>query len=145
MQAVSHLVKESLPNYLRDLPIPESVLGWFSLGIRDWLRLVPFGVAVGGLSYLSLQGLANAPVVGPVIREHLRSLPGVKGARVNNTIKMDCGKVVDSVDIEDMGDKGVFCRCWKSKKFPYCDGSHAKHNTETGDNLGPLIVTKKSA
>jgi hypothetical protein len=27
MQAVSHLVKESLPNYLRDLPIPDSVLG----------------------------------------------------------------------------------------------------------------------
>ena len=35
-------------------------------------------------------------------------------------------------------------RCWKSKKFPYCDGSHAKHNTVTGDNVGPLIV-KKSA
>ena len=27
MQAVSHLVKESLPNYLRDLPIPDSILG----------------------------------------------------------------------------------------------------------------------
>ncbi len=27
MQAVSHLVKESLPNYLKDLPIPDSVLG----------------------------------------------------------------------------------------------------------------------
>ena len=37
-------------------------------------------------------------------------LPGMKGNRVNETIKMDCGKVVDTVDIEDMGDKGVFCR-----------------------------------
>ena len=37
-----------------------------------------------------------------------------------------------------------FSRCWKSKKFPYCDGSHAKHNTETGDNVGPLIVKKSS-
>jgi hypothetical protein len=27
MQAVSHLVKESLPNYLKDLPIPDSILG----------------------------------------------------------------------------------------------------------------------
>ena len=35
-------------------------------------------------------------------------------------------------------------RCWKSKKFPYCDGSHAKHNAETGDNVGPLIVKKSS-
>ncbi len=47
-----------------------------------------------------MQGLANAPVVGPVIREHMKSLPGLKAARVNNTIKMDCGKVVDTVDIE---------------------------------------------
>ena len=37
-------------------------------------------------------------------------LPGMRGNRLNETIKMDCGKVVDTVDIEDMGDKGVFCR-----------------------------------
>ena len=55
MNAVSHLVKESLPNYLHNLPIPDSFLGWFSLSISDWLKLVPFGAAVGGLSYLSLQ------------------------------------------------------------------------------------------
>jgi hypothetical protein len=30
-------------------------IGWFSLGLRDWFRLIPFGVAVGGLSYLSIQ------------------------------------------------------------------------------------------
>ena len=59
MNAVSHLVKESLPNYLHNLPIPDSVLGWFSLSIGDWVRLVPFGVAVGGLSYLTLQVRRN--------------------------------------------------------------------------------------
>ena len=37
-------------------------------------------------------------------------LPGMKENRVNTTVKMDCAKVVDTVDIEDMGDKGVFCR-----------------------------------
>merc|ERR1719232_1825643 len=134
MNCVSHLVKESIPNYLHNLPVPDSVLGWFSLSISDWVKLLPFGVAVGGLSYLSLQGLANSPVVGPAIKEKLSMLPGFKPNRCNNTIKMECAKVVDSVDI---GDKGVFCRCWKSKKFPYCDGSHAKHNAETGDNVGP--------
>ena len=25
-------------------------------------------------------------------------------------------------------------------QFPHCDGSHNKHNAETGDNVGPLIV-----
>ena len=55
MNCVSNLVKESIPNYLHNLPIPDTILGWFSLSISDWARLVPFGVAVGGLSYLSLQ------------------------------------------------------------------------------------------
>ncbi len=68
MESVSNVVRVSLPNYLRDLPIPNSVLGWFSLGIGDWVRLVPFGAAVGGLSYLTVQGLLNAPVVGPVLQ-----------------------------------------------------------------------------
>ena len=56
------------------------------------------------------KGLANTPVVGPVVKEKLAMLPGMKENRVNTTIKMDCAKVVDTVDIEDMGDKGVFCR-----------------------------------
>jgi CDGSH-type Zn-finger protein len=32
------------------------------------------------------------------------------------------------------------CRCWKSAKFPRCDGAHNQHNKDTGDNVGPLIV-----
>ena len=82
---------------------------------------------------------------------------------VNLTLKKGESKVVDTVDIEDIGDKKVFCRCWRSAivmitnfyiciisytffniQFPYCDGSHNKHNASTGDNVGPLIVGKKS-
>ena len=34
-------------------------------------------------------------------------------------------------------DKPVaLCRCWASKKFPFCDGSHQKLDTEQG----PVIV-----
>ena len=29
------------------------------------------------------------------------------------------------------------------QQFPYCDGSHAKHNQVTGDNIGPLIIKRK--
>lgn len=31
------------------------------------------------------------------------------------------------------------CRCWQSKKFPYCDGSHKALN-EAGDVVGPFVV-----
>ena len=30
--------------------------------------------------------------------------------------------------------------CWKSGTFPLCDATHVKHNKETGDNVGPLII-----
>ncbi|XP_038651601.1 CDGSH iron-sulfur domain-containing protein 1-like isoform X2 [Scyliorhinus canicula] len=65
-----------------------------------------------------------------------------KNGRVNKVINKDVAQVVDSFDIEDLGDKTAFCRCWRSDKFPYCDGAHVKHNLETGDNVGPLILTK---
>ncbi|XP_062405436.1 CDGSH iron-sulfur domain-containing protein 1 isoform X2 [Sardina pilchardus] len=65
--------------------------------------------------------------------------------KVNLTQNKDSPKVVHSFDMEDIGSKAVYCRCWRSKKFPYCDGAHAKHNEETGDNVGPLIIKKKDA
>lgn len=66
----------------------------------------------------------------------------VKGNLINLNLKKDQPKVVDTFDVEDLGNKSVFCRCWKSKKFPYCDGAHAAHNKECGDNVGPLIIQK---
>nr|CAG4647574.1 EOG090X0JRY [Megafenestra aurita] len=66
------------------------------------------------------------------------------GNLVNLTLKKDEAKVVDTFDIEEIGDKKVFCRCWRSKLFPLCDGSHNKHNEINGDNVGPLIVGKKN-
>lgn len=62
--------------------------------------------------------------------------------RVNTSYQLESKKVAETFDVEDLGSKTVFCRCWKSKKFPYCDGAHGKHNKHCGDNLGPLIVTK---
>ena len=68
MESLSNVVRVSLPNYLRDLPIPTTVFGWFQLGLGDWAKLLPFGTVAAGISYLAVQGLANAPGVGPVIK-----------------------------------------------------------------------------
>lgn len=153
-------------------------------------------------------------VGGFLISQYLNRRCCKKGL-VNTCISKDSPKVVHSFDMEDIGSKAVYCRCWKSKKvrpsshfcssaecldnwntcigkkkklhyrlytqsdfcnsniravllstkgkfdksncvfasnvvqlwlqFPYCDGSHSKHNDETGDNVGPLIIKKKDA
>ncbi|CAB3404985.1 unnamed protein product [Caenorhabditis bovis] len=82
--------------------------------------------------------LAGGALIGYIIGYKVAQ----RKARINNIIQLDSAKVADSVDIEDIGEKKAFCRCWKSKKFPYCDGSHGAHNKETGDNVGPVIVKK---
>jgi len=63
-------------------------------------------------------------------------------ARVNCDHRMDERKVTDTIKVEDLGAKTVLCRCWKSNKFPLCDGAHGRHNQKCGDNLGPVILTK---
>jgi len=63
---------------------------------------------------------------------------------VNLEVDKTNQKVVHTCSISDVEDAGkiVYCRCWRSKKFPLCDGSHVQHNKLTGDNVGPLIVGK---
>ena len=68
MESISNVVRVSLPNYLRDLPIPTSVFGWFQLGLGDWARLLPFGTVAAGVTYLAVSGLSNTPVLGSVIK-----------------------------------------------------------------------------
>lgn len=73
-----------------------------------------------------------------------------KPRKVNTKIKLEATKIVDTIkcpEIENLPQckdgKVVTCRCWKSATFPYCDGSHNNHNKETGDNVGPLIISTK--
>ncbi|XP_014035861.1 CDGSH iron-sulfur domain-containing protein 1 isoform X1 [Salmo salar] len=87
---------------------------------------------------------AGATAAGILLLQYFSKGSGVK-PKVNLDLQKDNPKVVHAFDIEDLGDKAVYCRCWRSKKFPYCDGAHAKHNQETGDNVGPLIMKRKEA
>merc|ERR1712168_1571408 len=66
-----------------------------------------------------------------------------KPVHINPDIKKDQDKVADVVFQDDLGETTAFCRCWRSKKFPYCDGSHNAYNKETGDNTGPVVIKKK--
>jgi len=64
--------------------------------------------------------------------------------RMNTSYQLESSKVVDTFAASELPAKTVFCRCWKSKKFPLCDGSHGKHNKACCDNLGPVIVTQET-
>ena len=72
-----------------------------------------------------------------------------KKNKINSTIRMDEPKVVDKATIEHLqkklkeeGKPLSICRCWKSKRFPFCDATHAKLNKE-GENVGPFVVLPK--
>lgn len=88
---------------------------------------------------------AGAAAVGYLAYKKFLSKDKCCKAMVNLHIQKDNPKVVHAFDMEDLGDKAVYCRCWRSKKFPLCDGSHTQHNDETGDNVGPLIIKRKEA
>eukprot|EP00667_Euglena_gracilis_P007425 EG_transcript_7500 len=81
---------------------------------------------------------APAPVEGPVA---MLGASGEKAGIINPAIRKEEAKVVDTLDAGAIKGKAVMCRCWLSKTWPKCDGAHAKHNAETGDNVGPLIVS----
>ena len=49
----------------------------------------------------------------------------------------DRERPVTQVLIES-GEKIALCRCFKSKKFPYCDGTHKEH-----PGTGPVVVESK--
>mmetsp|Transcript_19951 Transcript_19951/g.29993 ORF Transcript_19951/g.29993 Transcript_19951/m.29993 type:complete len:106 (-) Transcript_19951:252-569(-) len=88
--------------------------------------------------------------IGAILVLFLSPSSKSKGQVVNLEIQKDQAKVATMCplkDIEDTvtaSDKGVavYCRCWRSKTFPLCDGAHVAHNKATGDNVGPLVIKK---
>mmetsp|Transcript_86552 Transcript_86552/g.242402 ORF Transcript_86552/g.242402 Transcript_86552/m.242402 type:complete len:104 (-) Transcript_86552:91-402(-) len=93
-------------------------------------------------------GDTTALVIGLGLVAVIAALRILKGPAppVNPGVKKDCAKCVDILKVPDLEElkkadgKLVFCRCWRSKTFPYCDGTHSKYNEESGDNVGPLII-----
>ncbi|KAF5926642.1 hypothetical protein HPG69_001271 [Diceros bicornis minor] len=99
--------------------------------VSEWLRLLPFLGVLALLGYLA-------------VRPFLPKKKQQKDSLINLKIQKENPKVVNEINIEDLcHTKAAYCRCWRSKTFPTCDGSHNKHNELTGDNVGPLILKKK--
>ena len=105
MEVVSRVIKVQLPNYLKSLPIPSTFGGFLKLSGSEWVQLVPFVVTTSVVVYLVVSAL-------------LPSRPPKKPDQdwVNKTVQKEKNKVADVIQIEDLGDKTAFCRCWKSKK-----------------------------
>ncbi|XP_033097089.1 CDGSH iron-sulfur domain-containing protein 2 homolog A-like [Anneissia japonica] len=131
MESIKLLLTVTFPNYLQSLPIPDTLGGFADLTGSDMLRLVPIIGTLAAAVYLVVSAMTAKKDEPP------------PPPKVNyNCVDGDKDKVVHSFDVEDLGNKTCFCRCWRSKKFPYCDGSHNKHNDACCDNVGPLIIQK---
>ncbi|KAM7054554.1 CDGSH iron-sulfur domain-containing protein 1-like [Molossus nigricans] len=61
----------------------------------------------------------------------------------NVHIQKDNHKIIPAFHTEDLGDKAVYCHCWRSKESPFSDGVHMKPNEETGHGVGPLITKRE--
>ena len=107
MEVFSRVVKIQLPNYLKALPVPSTFGGFTKLSSNEWVQLIPFVVTTSVVVYLVVSALLPS-----------NSKPPKKPDEdwVNKTILKDKEKVADIIEIEDLGDKTVYCRCWKSKK-----------------------------
>ncbi|XP_062903045.1 CDGSH iron-sulfur domain-containing protein 2 [Mobula hypostoma] len=131
LDVLARIIKVQLPAYLKRIPLPVTVGGFAQLTVAEWLRLLPFLGVLALLGYLA-------------VRPFIPRKKQQKDSLINLKIQKENPKVVNEINIEDLQfTKAAYCRCWRSKTFPVCDGSHNKHNELTGDNVGPLIIKKK--
>jgi len=104
MEVVHHYFKVQLPRYLESLPLPKSFSDLAALTTSQCIQLLPFFIFIFIFLYLFL-----SPILSPLFKRKKPRQPFV-----NEMIKKDEKKIVDVFDIEDIGDKKSFCRCWKS-------------------------------
>eukprot|EP01063_Lacrimia_lanifica_P019179 TRINITY_DN2626_c0_g1_i1.p5 TRINITY_DN2626_c0_g1~~TRINITY_DN2626_c0_g1_i1.p5 ORF type:complete len:135 (+),score=64.98 TRINITY_DN2626_c0_g1_i1:76-480(+) len=129
---VQKFITKTLPEFLAALPVPKDLEGFKDLSPEQLGQVIAVFFVFATIILMPLM------------------MGGAKEGRLNHKQQMDKDKVVDIIPIPEamakaqtaQNGKVVLCRCWKSKTFPYCDGSHVEHNKKTGDNVGPLILTK---
>jgi len=102
---------------------------------------------------LNKQGITNAgPLVVkapplPNIKDAVQSGSNSCSGQPSNMPADNPVRRVDFANIEELntccqdGEK-KFCRCFASKSFPFCDGSHVALNKEGVTNAGPIVIKK---
>uniref|UniRef100_A0A673UFC1 Iron-binding zinc finger CDGSH type domain-containing protein n=1 Tax=Suricata suricatta TaxID=37032 RepID=A0A673UFC1_SURSU len=74
-----------------------------SSGIRvEWIAAVTIAAGTAAIGYLAYKRF--------YVKDHRNK------SMVNLHIQKDNPKIVHAFDMEDLGDKAVYCRCWRSKK-----------------------------
>ncbi|KAK4537257.1 hypothetical protein CDCA_CDCA11G3282 [Cyanidium caldarium] len=65
-----------------------------------------------------------------------------RGARMLRMELLNGDQTHEPKSTKEVGAGQAFsaCRCWHSKQFPQCDGSHNAYNKATGDHVGPLVL-----
>lgn len=142
MDSIKFFLQSQLPAYLKSLPLPKTFAGFADLDGQDWVRLLPTLIFIFLVFYLLIANILDFGSSQKNSRKEKSSGTSNTEAIVNPSVDKEKDKVVTAVDMEDIGEKAVYCRCWRSKKFPLCDGSHNAFNKQTGDNTGPLIVKR---
>lgn len=112
METLYYCIKVQLPGYLESLPLPKSFGGFATLTSSQWLQLLPFFI----FNFIFL-----CILLSPILFATLSKRKKFSRSRVNEMIKMNKEKIVDTFDIEDIGDKKSFCRCWKSLTVVICN------------------------
>ena len=92
-----------LPGYLKSLPLPKSIGDFVDLTRQEWLELLPFFLFLTILLYLLVAPFLN------LVTKRKQPRP-----RINRKLKLSEPKIADTFDLEDLGDKASFCRCWRS-------------------------------
>eukprot|EP00980_Cylindrotheca_fusiformis_P030943 scaffold25665_cov113-Cylindrotheca_fusiformis.AAC.3 len=110
------------------------------------MRTFPMSLLPAVLCFLQAQAFINLPIVHRKDRRHTTMPTAAEYSPMDGEKKMNLKIDLDSPKVATQdsickGDKSVYCRCWLSDTFPFCDGTHVKHNNVTGDNVGPLIVS----
>jgi hypothetical protein len=61
MEAVQRYVTQTLPRYLKSLPIPKDVNGFSTLSHDEWMKLIPFFAVITTLIVVLLTSLFTDP------------------------------------------------------------------------------------